>query len=161
MWLSWRRKWNPLHYYCLKNPTDRGIWQAIVHGVTKSQTWLWEILQGSKWRGFSCSQFVLCSIDDKASRSTQKAHCHLLFSKLSQHTNGHQLQPRAPSKLLCHQQPSHSLSNMSESQPLGREYPRCGFSLLTRPRLIHSINYFPSCGLSQEDFRRYSPDRKS
>ena len=26
---------NPLQYSCLENPMDRGIWQAIVHGVTK------------------------------------------------------------------------------------------------------------------------------
>ena len=31
---------NPLQYSCLENPTDRGVWQAIVHGVTKSRTWL-------------------------------------------------------------------------------------------------------------------------
>ena len=29
---------NPLQYSCLKNSTDRGAWQAEVHGVTKSQT---------------------------------------------------------------------------------------------------------------------------
>ena len=29
---------NPLQYYCLENPMDRGAWQAIVHGVTKSWT---------------------------------------------------------------------------------------------------------------------------
>ena len=29
---------NPLHYSCLENPTDREAWQAIVHGVGKSQT---------------------------------------------------------------------------------------------------------------------------
>ena len=28
---------NPLEYSCLENPMDRGAWQAIVHGVTKSQ----------------------------------------------------------------------------------------------------------------------------
>ena len=28
----------PLQYSCLGNPTDRGTWQAIVHGVPKSQT---------------------------------------------------------------------------------------------------------------------------
>ena len=28
---------NPLQYSCLKNPMDRGAWQAIVHGVTNSQ----------------------------------------------------------------------------------------------------------------------------
>ena len=27
-----------LHYSCLENPMDRGAWQDIVHGVTKSQT---------------------------------------------------------------------------------------------------------------------------
>ena len=28
---------NPLQYSCLENSTDRGVWQAAVHGVTKSQ----------------------------------------------------------------------------------------------------------------------------
>ena len=28
---------NPLQYSCLENSMDRGAWQAIVHGVTKSQ----------------------------------------------------------------------------------------------------------------------------
>ena len=26
---------NPLQYSCLKNPMDRGAWQAIVHGVAR------------------------------------------------------------------------------------------------------------------------------
>ena len=26
---------NPLQYYCLKNPMDRGAWQTTVHGVAK------------------------------------------------------------------------------------------------------------------------------
>ena len=29
---------NPLQHSCLENPTDREAWQAIVHGVAKSQT---------------------------------------------------------------------------------------------------------------------------
>ena len=29
---------NPLQYFCLENPMDRGAWWATVHGVTKSQT---------------------------------------------------------------------------------------------------------------------------
>ena len=29
---------NPLQYYCLENPMDRGAWWATVHGVPKSQT---------------------------------------------------------------------------------------------------------------------------
>ena len=31
---------NPLQYPCLENSMDGGAWQAIVRGVTKSQTWL-------------------------------------------------------------------------------------------------------------------------
>ena len=27
---------NPLQYYCLGNPMDRGVWQATVHGGAKS-----------------------------------------------------------------------------------------------------------------------------
>ena len=27
---------NPLQYSCLEYPTDRGAWQSIVHGVSKS-----------------------------------------------------------------------------------------------------------------------------
>ena len=30
----------PLQYCCLENSVDRGAWQAIVHGATKSQTQL-------------------------------------------------------------------------------------------------------------------------
>ena len=29
---------NLLQYSCLENSMDRGVWQATVHGVTKSQT---------------------------------------------------------------------------------------------------------------------------
>ena len=29
---------NPLQYSCLENSMDRGVWWAIVHEVTKSQT---------------------------------------------------------------------------------------------------------------------------
>ena len=34
------RNGNPLQYSCLENSMDRGAWQAIVHGVAKSWTWL-------------------------------------------------------------------------------------------------------------------------
>ena len=38
---------NPLQYSCLRNPTDRGAWWAIVHGVTKESDmneWLTHML---------------------------------------------------------------------------------------------------------------------
>ena len=28
---------NPLQYFCLENPMERGVWWAIVHRITKSQ----------------------------------------------------------------------------------------------------------------------------
>ena len=31
---------NPLQYSCLENPMGRGVWQATVHGITKSWTQL-------------------------------------------------------------------------------------------------------------------------
>ena len=36
--MPWRRKDYP--HPCLENLMDRGAWQATVHGVAKSQTWL-------------------------------------------------------------------------------------------------------------------------
>ena len=29
---------NPLEYFCLENPMDRGAWWTVVHGVAGSQT---------------------------------------------------------------------------------------------------------------------------
>ena len=34
---------NPLQYSCLENPMDRGAWQATVHRITKSWTWLMQL----------------------------------------------------------------------------------------------------------------------
>ena len=34
---------NPLQYSCLGNLTERGAWWATAHGVTKSQTRLWDL----------------------------------------------------------------------------------------------------------------------
>ena len=43
----WRRKWQPLKYSCLENPTDRETWQATVHGVAKSRTRLRQLSRQS------------------------------------------------------------------------------------------------------------------
>ena len=40
---SGKENGNPLQYSCLENPMDRRAFQATVHGVSKSRTWL-------KWR---------------------------------------------------------------------------------------------------------------
>ena len=38
--VPWSRKWQPTPVLLLENSMDRGAWQAIVHGVPKSQTQL-------------------------------------------------------------------------------------------------------------------------
>ena len=38
--IPWRRKWQPTTVFLLGNPINRGAWQATVHGVGKSWTWL-------------------------------------------------------------------------------------------------------------------------
>ena len=37
---------NPFQHFCLENSKDRGDWQAIVHGVTRSQTGLKQFSTG-------------------------------------------------------------------------------------------------------------------
>ena len=32
-----RRKWQPTPYFCLGNPTDRGVWWAAVCGIKHSK----------------------------------------------------------------------------------------------------------------------------
>ena len=44
---------NPLQYSCLENSMDRGAWQAMVHGVTKS----WTQLSNEHTRIFACLSF--------------------------------------------------------------------------------------------------------
>ena len=54
---TWRRKCNPLQYSCLENLMDGGAWQAIVHGVAKSRTWL------SNFTFFFFNYFCACRLD--------------------------------------------------------------------------------------------------
>ena len=44
---------NPLQYYCLENPMDRGVWQAAVYGVAENRTQL---------SNFTSLQFVVLQI---------------------------------------------------------------------------------------------------
>ena len=56
---------NPFQYSCLKNPTDRGAWQATVHGVAKSQTRL---------------KRVQCTVSDSdvSTRHWKSSSCHII-----------------------------------------------------------------------------------
>ena len=37
-YLPWGKKVQPTPVFCLRNPVDRGTWQATVHRVGESQT---------------------------------------------------------------------------------------------------------------------------
>ena len=43
----------PLQYSCMENPIDRGAWHAIVHGITKSRTWLKQLSTEHTWMYFN------------------------------------------------------------------------------------------------------------
>ena len=62
---------NPLQSSCLRNPMDRGAWQATAHGVAKSRTrlkWLstWArglwMAQDHSYQGLSCSDLNFSSV---------------------------------------------------------------------------------------------------
>ena len=44
----------PLQYSCLENPMDRGVWQATVHRVPKSQTRLKQLYM------CTCTRMCVC-----------------------------------------------------------------------------------------------------
>ena len=46
---------NPLQYFCLENPMDRGAWQATVHRVTESRTRLSDQARAQYTSYFYCS----------------------------------------------------------------------------------------------------------
>ena len=70
---------NPLQYSCLENPTDRGVWPAVVHRVTKSWTRLkqlsmmLDLLSSPRKRVISNSVIKLCSVDPEVPWSSPAA----------------------------------------------------------------------------------------
>ena len=58
---------SPLQYSCLENPMDREAWQATVHGVTKSQTWLsaWIYTLWCRKENWRISRVWKCSNEKK------------------------------------------------------------------------------------------------
>ena len=72
---------NPLQYYCLENPMDRGVWWITIRGVTKSRTQL------SKW--VMCHKYYSdwCEVKHKqnmgsGSSSVQSLSCPTLWDPM-------------------------------------------------------------------------------
>ena len=55
---------NPLQYSCLRNPTDKGVQWATVHGVATNQTRLsdWTYMQSSDNSDISLSDWLILTI---------------------------------------------------------------------------------------------------
>ena len=90
---------NPLQYYCLENPMDRGAWWATVHGDTKSRTRLsdftfsWHIrlanisyFQESSFIPTSRARYDFCSVAELCSNLTCSV-LHFIEVSVSLHTS--------------------------------------------------------------------------
>ena len=56
---------NSLQYSCLENPMDRGSWQATVHGVAKSQTWLKQLFTHAHTYIYKYSMYICITEKDR------------------------------------------------------------------------------------------------
>ena len=65
------RNGNPLQDSGLESPMDRGTWQATVHGVAKSRTWL-------KWLSTQENQ----KIEQRSSEDSKRSHSDKVFTNL-------------------------------------------------------------------------------
>ena len=64
---------NPLQYSCLENPMDREAWQAPIHGVAKSQTWLSDFT-------FTFNQIQMWELDHKEAWAPENwSFCFFVF----------------------------------------------------------------------------------
>ena len=85
---------NPLQYSCLENPMDKAAWQATVHGVAKSRTWLSDShTHRTHQRPLSqklqrwIQQSILEQARHPAGASNTQNGLHEVFSNLSNHPN--------------------------------------------------------------------------
>ena len=70
---------NPLQYYYLENPMERGAWKAAVYGVTKSRTrlsdftstWLWQLILS----------YLLCGKHGDGSQNLGEVTCNSWIGK--------------------------------------------------------------------------------
>ena len=82
---------NPLQYSCLENPMDRGAWQATVHRVEKSHSWLKQLSTAHTWSPWSSPSWLLWP------HPSLICLCHLLFWR---HLEGPLSLPPLPAAVL-------------------------------------------------------------
>ena len=65
---------NPLQYFCLGNPMDRGVWRAIVHGVAKEDGYGLATKQQTVCQYFIQSNPSICRTEVKWFLPTHRTH---------------------------------------------------------------------------------------
>ena len=68
---------NPLQYYCLENPMDRGAWQAAVYGVAQSRTRLSNFTSLQQDELFCCVIIPFSSVAQLCSTLCDPIDCSL------------------------------------------------------------------------------------
>ena len=109
---------SPLQYSCLENPMDRRSWQAIVHRVTKSQTWLSDFTKIANTCYYLC--FVCLFVFDSESKVTQS--CLILCEPVDCSPSGSSVHGILQARIL--EWVAISFSRGS-SQPRGRTQVSC------------------------------------
>ena len=68
---------NQLQYSCLENPIDRGAWQAAVHRIVQSQTWLKRLSRNISIHLHKWERTMLCnsSKNDNFGLNTYMQYC--------------------------------------------------------------------------------------
>ena len=111
-------------YSCLENPMDRGAWRAILHRVTKSQTWLkWLSKHACPQTGPNpwpfCPRFSNLSVFRPRPRATAQESIYILMSdhlitkRMTRWTKVHSPGGRAaqtPARIGCR---AHSFSGLN------------------------------------------------
>ena len=121
---------NPLQYSCLENPMDRETWQATVHRISKSRTWLKRLSTHARmnisklfnWSSIARHQFSsvaqLCpTLCDSMNRSTPGLPVHHQLPEFTQ-THVH--------RVSCHPAISSSVipfSSCPQSLPASGSFP--------------------------------------
>ena len=66
---------NSFQYSCLENPLDRGAWQATVHGVTESQTWLKWLSKHAFLKRYPGQILIMSRFRTRPSPTVRRSHC--------------------------------------------------------------------------------------
>ena len=115
---------NPLQYPCLKNYTGRGTWQATVHRIAKTRTWLkWPSTAQHSQRtaslelGFNLSFATMTHSDKESTFQCRRCMRRGIDPWVGKISWSREWQP---SQYSCLKKQSHGQRSLAGCRPLGR-----------------------------------------